>query len=86
MKVEQNTWLPGVRPEPDWDSIPIDSIWERPDGLAFKILSIRKEDQLVIITRMRRDACGYVPVTQGSTHAYCVFVLINKLPNFTRVS
>jgi hypothetical protein len=85
-KLEQDTWLPGCEPQADWDLIPIDSIWERADGWAFKVLSVDREKLIISIIRVERTPCGYVAACGALRHDFLAFPLLKKFPNFTRVS
>jgi hypothetical protein len=86
IKEEQDTWLPGIEPELDWDLIPIESIWDISEGLSFKILEHDKKKMIVTVLRMVRDACGYVPAMHATPQEFSASEVIRKVSNFKRTT
>lgn len=84
-KQEQETWLPGCEPQADWEAVPVDSVWERADGISFKVLSVDKGKLLITIIRVDRTPCGYVASPGATQHEFPAFPLLRKFPNFTKV-
>lgn len=81
IKQEQETWLPGIRPEVDWAMIPVGSTWQRRSGSRIRILSVDKEKQTVTILTMHKHQKGEYayPDRQDERSAYAVIKLLQEL-------
>jgi len=55
---EQDTWLPGIQPEVDWEKVPVGSIWKRKGGTMIQIMSVDHNKRTVSILRVARRLGG----------------------------